>query len=294
MLRLRAARRSAFALPQLATAFLLTAICLIGAGMHSQVDVQNAVKIAILVCLLLLWNLHLGVHSSRWMIRLVAVSITAWEVSNRIDRLSGSIQLIGALLAYLALWTFFVYHRNPGLQPVATMALVTSAAVLVNPTVAIGCSVLALGSFAVHRHEALGGRLGFAFLLFTPATLCTFAVVALGLLGAGKLVAYPLATPAELHPPAALPAGWLAMAAGQALIPIVILCARLVSRQTGSTDLLFLLMLFVAAFCTQWFPALCNLTGVWLMALGGSAFLLTNALDLENSPTLLPLGATEP
>lgn len=281
MLRLRISRPVAALVWMLPVSLLLCAICIAGAGFSSSIDLAMAGRIGALLCALLLWQAHLALDSSRWVFSLAAVSIAAWEISTRLHDLTSSLQLLGLPLAYVALWTYSAYDRNPGLQPVATMALVTCAAVLANPTVAIGCTVLAIGSFALHRHQAFGGRLGFAFLLFTPATLCVFAVLMLGFLGAGNLGAYPLASRTGLQPETGIPFDWWVVASGQALLPVAILCARAVSRRVGSADLLFVLMLAIPALGKLWFPTLCNLTGVWLMALGGSAFLLTSALDRE-------------
>jgi hypothetical protein len=175
---------------------------------------------------------------------------------------------------------FTAYRRQPGLQPVATMALVICAAALANPTVGIGCATLALASFALNPHQAVGGRFGFALLLFTPATLCVLATVALGFLGMGTLMAYPLAAQPTSFP-AAPPSLDTAVLARQFLISIVILGIRIATRRTGASDLALLLMMFAAVGATQLLPTYCDLSGVWLMSLGGAAFLLTNAFDWQ-------------
>ena len=270
-------RTAAFVSAELGAALLFSVICLAGIQQHSALDLATGRKLVSLICLLLVWHLHLARSSSRWLISTVAVSVTAWEVSTRLDRLNSSFQFDAAILAYLAVWTFAAHQRKPGLQPVATLALVTCAAVLASPTVAVGCLILALGSFALHRHQALGGRFGFALLLFTPATLCTLAIFLLGLLGAGNLVAYPLSEQLGMHP-SVVPFSIASALSGELLVPAVILAARLVSRRAGASDVLFLLMMVAATLSTQLLPALCNLRAVWLMSLGVSGYLLCDAL----------------
>jgi hypothetical protein len=258
-------------------ALLVSVICLAGIQQHSVLDLATGQKLAALICLLLVWHMHLALSSTRWVISTLAVSVTAWEVSTRLDRVSSSLQFAAAFLAYFAVWTFSAHQRKPGLQPVATMALVTCAAVLASPTVAVGCLILALGSFALHRHQALGGRFGFALLLLTPATLCTLAIFLLGLLGAGSLVAYPLSEEISTHA-SIVPFSIPSALRGELLVPLALVGARLVSRRAGTPDVMFLLMIVAGTLSTQLLPALCNLRAVWLMSLGVSGYLWCDAL----------------
>ena len=282
MLRLRTTKTGALIVSEALAGFLLLSLCVVGAQYRSQLDTNVIPRIAVLFCFFWLWRMHLTRNGFPWHWAMTPVLIAAWETSTRIGEIGSLVRVSGCLFAYLTVWMFTAYRRQPGLQPVATMALVICAAALANPTVGIGCAALALASFALNPHQAVGGRFGFALLLFTPATLCVLATVALGFLGMGTLMAYPLAEQqiAFRAAPSRLDAAILAR---QFAVPIAILSLRVAARRAGASDLALLLMMFAALGATQLLPAYCDLSGVWLMSLGGAAFLLTNAFDWQDS-----------
>ncbi|HYL38601.1 MAG TPA: hypothetical protein VEV17_21975 [Bryobacteraceae bacterium] len=277
MLRLRVNKPAVSFLAQMAACLFMLALCVAGARQQA-LETGAILKIAALFCFFWLWHQQLTRSGSPWPLSLAAVSITAFEASLRIDQIPGALYLTGGVLAYITVWMFTTYRRQPGLQPLATMALVICAALLANPTVAIGCFALALSLFVFNPHPAVGGRLGFAFLLFTPVTLCVSAAVMLGFLVTGNVMAYPLSAPPILHS-AARPMLDAALLANELLIPIAILASRIAAGRAGSSDLALVLIVFIAAASTRWFPGYCDVSGVWLLSLGGSAFLLTNAFE---------------
>jgi len=286
VLRLKIARPAIPLLEQGLTSLLLLVVSATGVLQHSRLDASTAIKIAVVLGLCSLWHFHLSHIGSPWYLNLVVVLVTAWELSTRIDPARGVLLLTGCVFAYLTIWMFAAYQRQPGLQPVATIALVICAAILLNPTVAFSCAVLALGFFVLNPHKAVGGRFGYAFLLFTPASLCISAIVVLAFLGSGNLMAYASSAPAPSQPDTPFMLHVFVLSS-EFLIPITILVARVIARRASGVDLVVVLLVFVAIMSTKWLPAYCDRSGVWLMGLGGSAFLLTNAFERSNSLTRL-------
>ncbi len=240
----------------------------------------NVAAILAFIGALWLWDLHLvrgGFPRLLSFLLVVSFACLLSVHSRLVEDLAG---LGAALFVYLMLWVFSTYEREPGLQPLATAALLISTGGFAKPVLAVACVLLCVGFFVFNRKLPESGVFGFALLLFTPAALCTATVLLVTLLTGGSLAAGPLGHPVGL----AVAAG-SSLAGGHAqdytqlrffIFPAAVLLTRLLSRRFGSVDLAFTLTLFLVATIGRaaWMPQPLQPSEVLFIALGGTAALL--------------------
>ena len=90
------------------------------------------------------------------------------------------------LFVYAMIWVYARHEREPGLQPLATAALVLSIGMVAKPAVVAGCACLSLAVFIDERRH-VGGWWRSLLLLLTPVLLCTGLLGILNSLWAGGL-----------------------------------------------------------------------------------------------------------
>jgi hypothetical protein len=183
------------------------------------------------------------------------------------------------LFVYAMIWVYAAHEREPGLQPLATAALVLSIGVVAKPAVVAGCACLSLAVFIDQRRE-VGGWWRSTLLLLTPVLLCAGFLGILNSLWAGGLVSMmwgsnsPELTGARL---------WsltdLAGVAHILWLPLGVLAGQLLEGKAPKTALAYL---FLAAFASavgtaQWMPHRLSVEDVAIVVIAGGCSLL--ALD---------------
>ena len=267
---------------------LLLATCAAGAWRAPAHGSAVISVVAMLTLLVWLWHAHLQKAGCPRMVGLAAAVLAAWELSYRVVPGGSGGLLAGGVFVYLVIWTFCAYEREPGLQPLATLAILISAGILATPTIAIACAVLGIGFFVRNRRRGIGGSLGFALLLFTPLMLCVGAIVLLAFLRAETLFARPLSATVQMvshtgvRQLAAQTAADLLSMIKELLFPLAVLALRVGTRRAGAPDLaLALVVLVVAALhATQWVPS--DAVSIPVVSLGGAAALLTQAYSAKS------------
>jgi len=226
---------------------------------------------AALSALLALWCLHLEWSGVSRGVSAAALALLALQLLLAPRSLHDSAALGGGLFVYLVVWVFAAYDRQPGLQAMATAALLLSAGVQAKPAIAISCAVLSLALFLAHVRST-ANPLGLGLLLFTPALLCGLAVFVFGFLNAHTLVAAPV----PLHP--------VVVGSGGAHIwrylfffPLAVIAFRLIRRRFGGPDLAYLAMLSTGSLIcrTGWPPGALSPEDFFFIAAGGAAALVS-------------------
>jgi hypothetical protein len=214
-----------------------------------------------------LWHLRLESTGAGAVLRWSAIATAAWQAAAAPSAMHQVTAAGGGVFVFLLLWCLTAYEKQPGLQALATAALLLSAGILIKPAVAIACAVLCLTFFAGHLRRT-AEPLGFGLLLFTPAVLCGLAVLAFQFVSAGVLAAGPL-----LSTSMETPAG---PALHLVLLPAAVLIGRLITGRTGSADVAFLFMCFSAAVSRgiHWPAGAVAGADLFYMGLGGGAALL--------------------
>jgi hypothetical protein len=188
-----------------------------------------------------------------------------------------------AVFLYVLLSLFAAYDRQPGLQALASAALLLSAGVLTKPPIAISCLLLSVAFFFLHRRRERGGSLGFALLMFTPAALCIASASLLTLLTrgamgapvpAGSLLQAGLFSEVYSGPgPASLPEGlgirWL-------VFPVAVVLYRFWIHRISACDIAFAFMLGAVAALSviPHMPEPLHRMEIVYLGLGGAAALL--------------------
>jgi hypothetical protein len=197
-----------------------------------------------------------------------------------------------AIFLYALLSLFSAYERQPGLQAIATAALLMSAGILTKPPVAICCVLVGLTFFLLHRRRTQSGMLGFALLMFTPMMLCVASAGVLAFLTGGPLVA---AAAAASSPAPALERG----AAGPVwlVFPAVVLGWRYVTRRTTASDIAFGLLLTggAALSCFPRMPQPLRPIDLFYLSVGGAAALVVQTVTQRGqaqTPEFARLGRT--
>jgi hypothetical protein len=244
-----------------------------------------------------------------WAMRLVNTLVPLWGAAALAELLGLSplIQISptltlrglgGAVFVYLVLWVFATYEREPGLQPVATAALIMAAGVLCQPALALACLLLSITFFLLNWRRRLGRSMHFALLLFTPTFLFFTAAVGLAMLTNGRLMASPLASFSREQWTVWHMAGWSGLvhfaSTGPLLFPAAILAMRVAGRRCGSTDLAYCLLIAMVAglALVGWIRNPYTVSEVCLMTTAGAAALLTTGRPLgAGSLTLVVAGA---
>jgi len=226
---------------------------------------------AALSLLLALWCLHLEWSGVSRAASATALALLAWQLHSAPRSLHDSAALGGGLFVYLVVWVFASYDRQPGLQAMATAALLLSAGIQAKPAIAISCAVLSLALFLAHVRST-ANPLGLGLLLFTPALLCGLAVLGFGFLNANTLAAAPVFP----HPAVAAPDGahiWRYLF----FFPLAVIAFRLIRRRFGGPDLAYLAMLSTGSvICRiEWPPGALGPADLFFIAAGGAAALMS-------------------
>jgi hypothetical protein len=239
-----------------------------GPSLNSAADFRFAAALSVLLAL---WCLHLEWSGLSRAVSAAALVLFAWQLHSAPHSLHDSAALGGGMFVYLVVWVFASYDRQPGLQAMATAALLLSAGVQAKPAVAISCAVLSLALFLAHvRSEA--HPLGLGLLLFTPALLCGLAVLGFGFLNANTLAASPVSPHAAVVAPDHTHI-WRYLF----FFPLAVLAFRLSRRRFGGPDLAYLAMLATGSvICrTGWPPGALSLEDLFFIAAGGAAALVS-------------------
>ena len=172
------------------TGALLLTLALLGwISRYSGAGRSSAVLIAFsVITACTLWCLHLEVRSLRWYWRYPLAVLLACNLflpalqQSRFEAFNWFGAFGCGLFVYFMLWTAAVHENEPGLQPLATLALLFSIGILTKPAVAISCALLSTVAF-FRTNRKFGGIIGSVLLLFTPAILCALAFMILSFLG---------------------------------------------------------------------------------------------------------------
>jgi hypothetical protein len=253
----------------------------IGAGMSSAVV---SVLSCTAACALL--SLHLEAKSYPWYWRYPVVALLGYSVLLPIAENPGIpasawfAALGSGLFVYCMLWVSAVYVCEPGLQPLATLALLLSIGILAKPALAIACALLSI-LFFFHTRRKFGGITGYVFLLFTPAILCTLAYFTLNFLITGS------PQEAVAHNGIFSVTGWterfdwqlMAREYSVILFPLGVLLVRLLESRAGASDISYLMLL---AFLTtvgvaHWMPQALSALDIRIIVYAGAACLLALA-----------------
>jgi hypothetical protein len=179
-----------------------------------------------------------------------------------------------AIFLYALLSLFSAYERQPGLQAIATAALLMSAGILTKPPVAICCVLVGLTFFLLQRRRTQSGVLGFALLMFTPMTLCVASAGVLAFLTGGPLLgAAAAASPAPALERGAAGPVWL-------VFPAAVLGWRYVTRRTAASDIAFGLLLTggAALSCFPRMPQPLRPIDLFYLSAGGAAALFVQTM----------------
>jgi hypothetical protein len=207
-----------------------------------------------------------------------------------------------AVFLYLLLSLFSAYDRQPGLQALASAALLLSAGVLTKPPVAISCLLVSLGFFLLHRRKSVNGTLSFALLMFTPVTLCAATAALLAFLTRGAIGAPVLVPGGSLFQRGFFSTSHLGafsapLSAGLAIhwlaFPVAVVLYRLCIRRTDACDVAFGFMLTAGA-VLSFFPHMpepLHRGDMFYLALGGAA---APGPIPSAAPPWLPAGLRQP
>lgn len=184
------------------------------------------------------------------------------------------------LFVYAMVWIYASHEREPGLQPLATSALVLSIGVLAKPAVVAGCACLSMAVFIDERRH-VGGWWRSTLLILTPVFLCAGLLGVLNTLWAGGLVQLIWGTSV---PQSAEGSRFWSMAAfareAQILFfPVGILGSQLLEGRTRKTALAYLFLIAFAATIgtASWMPHRLTVEDLSMIVLAGACSLL--ALD---------------
>jgi hypothetical protein len=191
--------------------------------------------------------------------------------------LRGWIGTLGCgLFVYAMVWIYAAHEREPGLQPLATAALMLSIGILAKPAVVAGCACLSLVVFIDQRRQ-VGGWWRSLLLLLTPVLLCGMLLGILNVLWAGGLVTKLWGANPSRSMGVRL---WsLTGMSGESHVlwfPLGVLGSQLLESRTRKTALAYLfLVVFIGALGTaSWMPHRLNADDVTLVVVAGACSLL--------------------
>ena len=173
---------------------------------------------------------------------------------------------------YAMIWVTAIHEREPGLQSVATLALLLSLGVLSKPAVAIACALLGAGLFFGSRRR-FGGVLGSAMLVFTPTILCYLAMVLVNYLTSGA------ANEVILHSTRNMPKSGIPLlihSAPALWFSLAVLVSRSIERKAGISDLSYLLVVTFTATAgvARWMPQTLAANDILMIVYAGAGCLL--------------------
>jgi hypothetical protein len=231
--------------------------------------------------LLSLWHVHMERRGVNRVVSLAALAILAWQLHSEPASFHDLEALGGGLFVYLVVWVLTTYDRQPGLQAVATAALLLSAGVLAKPPIALSCVTLSLAFFLAHLRST-AHPVGFGPLLFTPAILCALGATTFAFLNGGTLLASSIDT-RSLAGTVGSDRAWRSLL----LFPLTVIAFRTIRRRFRSPDLAFLAMYSLGAvICrARWVNGALSLEDLFFLAAGGAAALVSASPEAPHCPS---------
>lgn len=229
-----------------------------------------------------LWCIHLKSEDSSGLWAYLIPVLLACQLllllSRQMDPGSRWFEALGCgLFVYAMIWVSAIYERTPGLQSVATLALLLSVGVLAKPPLAVACALLSV-LFFFRSTRRFGGFFGSALLLFTPMVLCAAAIVGINFLTAGALHA---AIPQVIAVPSLKGTQdpfwpFFIREAPILCFPLAVMLARVFERKSGISDLSYFMVTafaFVAGMA-WWTPEILSALDIRIIVCAGAACLL--------------------
>ena len=185
------------------------------------------------------------------------------------------------LLLYLLMRTLAAAISNPGLQEVASSALILAIALYSRPVAVAGAALLSVILWLRCR-ASYGGALKSALLIYTPSAVGILTIVVMQKLTPGI---YSSALSAlEVFSPGKTLGGETTTSGLQQLFPALVFAAsavstRIIERQAGYGDLAYLatLLFLVACLCLRTFPGFITVLDMGVILYAGAMCLLAMA-----------------
>jgi hypothetical protein len=240
---------------------------------------QSWCALSLTVFLVAAWCVHMY-HSGRSSLcTLVAASLLlvqlAWPWLHGEGRESLAFGQLGSgLFVYAMIWVYAAHEREPGLQPLATAALMLSIGIVAKPAVLAACACLSIVLFLDERRR-VGGWWRSFLLLLTPLLLCAVLLGVLNALWSGGLTSLVWG-PALAYRQEAWYPGLLIGISPALCFAGGVLLSRIFENRAGRTDLAYIFLLgVVAAVGTQpWMPHALSMYDVSAIVLAGACSLL--------------------
>ena len=256
------------------------------AAFYPTIAIQAWVVLCVIL-LGLLWRYHLEMAalSAFWSYLLAGLLalqlLLPLQRSEEVPARSLLGTLCCCLLLYLLMRTLATAISNPGLQEVASSALILAIALYSRPLVAVGAALLSVILWLRCR-ASYGGALKSGLLLYTPAAVGILTIVLVQRLTPGV---YASVLPAlDVFSPGKTPAGATVTSGLQQLFPALVFAAsvvstRIIERLAGYADLAYLGMLFflVACLCLGTFPRFLTVLDMGIILYAGAMCLLAMA-----------------
>jgi hypothetical protein len=263
---------------------LLTLASLLLVSKHDWTDFSTrAIAVLCMAVACLLWCFHLSAgmlcrNHAYPLAALLACQLILPSIYSSAIPASAWLGALGCgIFVYAMLWVAAVHECEPGLQPLATIALLLSIGVLAKPAVAIACAILSALSFFRSRRK-FGGFLNSTLLLITPAMLCAFAFLALKALTTTAFRGtFPQAMTGHLSQNSGpLDLSMLIQESQSLWFSLAVLLSRFFERKTGISDVsYFILIAFLStAGAAHWMPSALSQIDIQLIVYAGAACLL--------------------
>ena len=230
------------------------------------------------------WHLRAGSLSGYWSCPLAALLICQLALPILYAPVFPAAAWFGAigcgLFVYALLWVSAMHEGDPGLRPLATIALLLSIGVLAKPAVAISCALLSI-LFLFRSRGRFGGFANSILLLITPAMRCALAFLTVNFLVArdthGAIFQSTLSYPVQSEGTIGL--DLLSREAPFLWFPIAVLLSRLFERKTGMVDCsYFMLVSFLSTVgMAHWMPSALTPMDIHMIVYAGAACLLAMA-----------------
>lgn len=256
------------------------------ASFYPKIAIQTWVVLCVIL-LVLLWRFHLERASlpAFWncllagllALQLLLPLLRTEEVHAR--SLLGT--LCCCLLLYLLMRTLATAISNPGLQEVASSALILAIALYSRPAAVVGAALLSVILWLRCR-ASYGGALKSGLLIYTPAAVGILTIVVMQKLTPGV---YSSALSAlEVFSPGRTLGGESVTSGLQQLFPALVFAAsavstRIIERRAGYGDLAYLatLLFLVACLCLGVFPGFITVLDMGMILYAGAMCLLAMA-----------------
>lgn len=233
-----------------------------------------------------LWCLHLKTGALRWYWSYPLTVLLACQLLPPILRqstipVSAWLSALGCgLFVYAMLWVSAMHEGEPGLRPLATLALLLSIGVLAKPAVAVACALLSV-LFFFRSRSRFGGILGSALLLLTPVVLCALAFLVLNLLTTGVIhgAIFHTAGMFKTQSMGKLDLLLLIQESPALWFSLVVLLSRAFERKTGVSDVSYFMLIasLSTAGVAHWMPNALSQIDIQMIVYAGAACLLALA-----------------